>query len=245
MQLTDNWIDLIPQMINASRRKRARISEFEPIIVQHSTSAAEYASVCIDGPWPEAEDVIATDANASYQYAKRAIKGRWEKGEQSIATDSRFSTLYAKDVLRGPFPIGESAIASSSGNSLDYARHVLKGRFVAGEAAIAKTETDGASLEWARMYYELVVKNASDWASWTEDQIKLCPCWMYMYAKDYLKGRLPDVLHNHMIAFGMTLKDDYFVKKYFKAKRYQKKVKYRRKKKFSTIAEEVTAALGN
>jgi hypothetical protein len=132
-------------------------------------------------------------------------------------------------VIKGRFEKAEPAISLNATLSLDYARKVLNGRFVAGEAAIANTQT--ANHIWVKEYYNLVIKNPSDWESWSEDELKLSPCWMYLYAKDYLKGRLPDVLHNHMVVFGITLPNDYYVKRYFKAKRYQKKFKYRRKKK--------------
>lgn len=241
--ITPNWVELIPAMINQSRRKGVRIPEYEPIISQSPSGAADYASVCIKGLWPEAEDVIATDANASYHYAIKVVNGRWEKGEAIISTDANFATMYAKNVLRAPFPLGEAAIATNCSTAFDYARCVLNSRFILGEPAIAKTETEQGVLEWVKRYYDLFMNNPSSWSSWTTDQLKVCPCWMYMYAKDCLKGRLPDVLHNHMTAFGMTLKDDYYVKKYFKAKRYQKKVKYRRKKKFNSLADEVAASI--
>lgn len=245
-QMTDNWLDLVPNMISLAKRKGTRIEEFEPFIIQHPVSAANYASSIIRGPWQEAEESISTDANASYNYSRNVIRAKWEKGEEVISADAGLSLSYAKDVLKSPFAAGEAAIANDPRATLEYARHVLRGRFLAGEPCIAKTETTGlGGSSWVENYYESVVKSPADWHNWTEDQLKLSPCWMYNYAKDYLKGRLPDVLHNHMFAFSMTLKDNYYVKKYFKAKRYQKKVKYRRKKRFLSIAEEVNSLTQN
>ncbi len=240
--LTDNWIDLLPNMISLAKRKQTRITEFEPFIVQHPVAAADYASSCIHGIWPEAEDVISTDPNASDKYAERVVKGRWEKGEPIIATDPTVALHYATR-LGTPFPLGEEAIASRADTAFAYAQRVLKKRFILGEAAIARTETAGGDNGWVKRYYDYMIKSPADWHDWTEDQLKVSPCWMYLYAKDYMKGRLPEILHNHMLTFGITLKDNYYVKKYFKAKRYQKKVKYRRKKKFSSIVEEVESAI--
>ena len=205
--------------------------------------SADYASFCIKGVWPEAEDVIATNAFASLQYAKRCVVGRWEKGEQAMATDANVAYAYAREVTKCSFVLGEPAIATSAVKSVEYAQSVLKNRFPAGEAAIAKMQTANGDVTLAKRYYELFMQTPESWSDWTIDQLKVCPCWMYMYAKDCLKGRLPDLLHNHMLTFGMTLKEDYYVKKYFKAKRYQKKVKYRRKKKHSTLAEAAEASL--
>lgn len=241
MNITHNWINLMPNMISLSRRAGTRIPEFEPFLIQNPESAAQYANFVIKASWPEAEDSISTDANASYNYALNSIRARWEKGENVISTNPQLSLSYAINVLKGPFALGEPSIASNSTTAHAYAFRVLKSRFIAGEPAIAATETNGNTIEFVRAYYDAFMQNPDSWKTWTEDQLKICPCWMYMYAKDHLKGRLPDLLHNHMMAFGMTLKDDYYVKKYFKAKRYQKKVKYRRKKKFSTISEEINS----
>lgn len=248
-QLTQNWLDILPSMISMGRKKgytgqSSRIPEFEPFIIQDANSASDYAANCIKGPWPEAEDIISTDPKASFNYASKVIRGKWEKGESAISTDAGLSLGYAK-LTGSPFPLGEPAIASGASTSFSYAREILKGRFLLGEAVIAKMETEGNDSNWAVQYHEHIVNDPVKWRDWTEEQLKLCPCWLYAYAKDYARGRLPDVLHNHMLAFGMTLKDNYWVNKYFKAKRYQKKVKYRRRKKFGSIVEEVNSVLKN
>jgi len=240
MQLTDDWINVLPNMISLARRNSRRIPEFEPLIMQHPSSASMYACNCIHGPWPEAEDCIATDAGAALAYAKTVIKGRWEKGEAAIASDANASCSYARDI-KSVFPLGEPAIAAMVGSSFSYATDVIRGRFILGEKVIAELETLHGEVEWSLKYYTHVI--GGRWQGWTEDQLKISPCWMYLYAKEHIKGRLPDVLHNHMLAFGMTLKDNYYVQKYFKAKKYQKRVKYRRKKRFANIVDEVNSAL--
>jgi len=242
--LTDNWIDILPTMINYARRKNfGRIQEFEPFIQQHPLSAAEYAGIF--GPWPEAESVIATSAAASFLYAKKAIKGRFEEGECAIATDAQSSFCYAKDIIRSPFPLGETAIATHADLCTAYARDVLKSRFILGEKTLALAETE-KNLKNTLAYYQQVINTKPDhWKDWTEEQLKVSPCWLYLYAKEHIKGRLPDVLHNTMLVFGMTLKDNYYVKKYFKAKKYQKKVKYHRKKRSCNLADEVNSVLSN
>lgn len=228
MMIKDCWIEVMPSMLSYCRRN-GRNEDFEKLIIQHPTSAAEYASGVIKGAWEEAEDLIATDAAAAYNYARSVVRGRWEKGEEAIATDPYQSFQYARHVLKGRFEKGEDAISSDSGYSFQYARDVLRGRFIAGEPAIAALETDNKNALMTKHYYEFVVRNPSDWSTWNEDQLKHSPCWLYMYAKEYLKGRLPDFLHNTMNMYAMTIPDNYYVKRYFKAKRYNKKIKRRKK----------------
>ena len=49
----------------------------------------------------------------------------------------------------------------------------------------------------------------------------MCPCWLYLYAKDVIRGRLPNRLHNTMISFGMIDSSDKYVRKYCGSKKYQ------------------------
>lgn len=229
MQIQDHWIELMPSML-AYCRRNGRNEDFEKLIIQHPVSAAEYANICIRGPWEEAEDIIATDGNASINYARTVIRGRWEKGEDAIvASDPHISYQYARHVLKGRFHKGEENIAKDSNYAYQYARDVLKGRFIEGEAAIATLETENKNTLITKQYYDMFIHSPSDWSTWTEDQLKHSPCWLYMYAKEYLKGRLPDFLHNTMNMYAMTIPDNYYVKRYFKAKKYNKKIKRRKK----------------
>ena len=43
---------------------------------------------------------------------------------------------------------------------------------------------------------------------------------MILYAKDVIKGRLPTVLHNKMLCFGIVDSSDLYVKKYFGSQKY-------------------------
>jgi len=56
--------------------------------------------------------------------------------------------------------------------------------------------------------------------NWTPELALMCPCWLYTYAKDIIKGRLPSTMHNKMIVFGMIDSSDKYVKKYLGAKKY-------------------------
>ena len=232
--ITDNWVQVFPNMLHYASRTGGRVPEFEPLFIQDADAASDYASGSIHGRWLEAEEIIATSSGAALNYARKVIAGRWEPGEAAIATNPKDSYWYASYVLKGSFPEGEAEIAKHPELSFDYARDVIHGRFIAGEAAIGKLEVSGFNPKMALDYMNLWVKGSGfGWSGWTEDQIRVCPCWLYNYAKQHCKGRLPDNLHNSMLTFGMTINENYWVKKYFKAAKYQKKVKRRNPKEMA------------
>ena len=68
----------------------------EKLIAQSASTAHEYASAVIRGPWPEGEDAIASDPYYAFRYAKYIIKGRWPKGEDAIKQNSYWSENYKK-----------------------------------------------------------------------------------------------------------------------------------------------------
>ena len=57
---------------------------------------------------------------------------------------------------------------------------------------------------------------------WDEEVAKKCPCWLYYYAKDVIGGKLPEELHNLMLAEAIKDSNDPWVKKYSGAKKYQR-----------------------
>jgi hypothetical protein len=229
MKINEHWLSVLPNMIYHCRMNSVKVPEFEELIIQDANSASDYARNVLHTRWPEAESIILTNASASYSYASAIIGKRWEEAEDIISTDAQSSYQYAKFVLRSRFEKGEPAIATSSNLSMHYARDILKGRFIEGETTIAAEERKTGNSATSKAYYEMVIRDPDDWAGWTEDQLKHSPCWMYMYAKQFSKGRLPDFLHNIMTVFAMTIPDNYYVKRYFKAKKYNKKIKRRKK----------------
>jgi len=239
MSLAPHWEALLSHMVSTPRRitdfgdTPARVPEFESYIIQSAEHATSYAESVIRGPWPEAEDIILSDIQSSFKYAKSVIRGRWEKCESLIATDPSLAYEYAKFVLKGRFPLGEAAIATDSTQAYRYATQILKSRFIEGEAVIASTETVNRNTFTVKEYKEIFVgipKSSGyvGWAGWTEEQLMRSPCWMYLYAKECMDGRLPDTLHNSMIVFGMTIPENYYVKRYMKAKKYHKRIKRRK-----------------
>ena len=80
-------------------------------------------------------------------------------------------------------------------------------RFELGEAAISK------DAELSFWYAKYVIRG-----SWTQELAVMCPCWLFFYAKDVSKGRLPKAMHNKMLVFGMIDSSDKYVKKYLAKK---------------------------
>jgi hypothetical protein len=56
------------------------------------------------------------------------------------------------------------------------------------------------------------------WASWSMADLMKQPCWMFYYAKNVCRGRLPDVLDNCM---NFQDSENPWVKRYFSTKRYR------------------------
>ena len=82
-------------------------------------------------------------------------------------------------------------------------------RFELGEAAISKKEV------YANFYANDLVRG-----NWTQELAVMCPIWLYLYAKDVSKGRLPTTMHNKMLVFGMIDSSNRYVKRYLGSKKY-------------------------
>lgn len=59
------------------------------------------------------------------------------------------------------------------------------------------------------------------WSDWAAEDLIREPCWMFYYAKNVCKGRLPEVLDNAMTMKSFQDSDDPWVKRYFSTKRYR------------------------
>jgi len=168
------------------------------------------------------EQTLCSDAECSYKYARyvmnaenswdlarNVIKRRFVLGEAAISTSDEYSYQYAEWVIGGRFELGEAAISDNAWYSYWYAKEIIWERFKLGEAAISK------EAELYSLYAQHVIKG-----NWTPEIAVMCPCWLYTYAKDVVKGRLPAVMHNKMISFGIIDSSDKYVKKYLGAKKY-------------------------
>ena len=64
-----------------------RWPEAEPIIMESSFYASQYAWLVINGRWPKAEPIIMQDPYSAWSYARFVIKGRWPEAESHIMKD--------------------------------------------------------------------------------------------------------------------------------------------------------------
>ena len=203
--MNPNWAyDILRK--DPNHKDREALEQTISISAEYSCLYAEHV---IEGRFVLGEYVISKDAEYSYEYAKYVIKGRFELGEAAISESAEYSCLYAEHVIKGRFELGEAAISQEARWSYCYAGYVIHGRWELGEAAISK------DAKYAEFYAKYFMK-----ANWTPELAVMCPCWLYTYAKDVIKGRLPSTMHNKMIVFGMIDSSDKYVKKYLGAKKY-------------------------
>jgi len=70
------------------------------------------------------------------------------------------------------------------------------------------------------------------WSDWTAEELMRSPCWMFYYAKNVCKGRLPEMLDNCMTMKSFEDSENQWVRRYFGTKRYRT----RNKKALSQIS---------
>lgn len=137
------------------------------------------------------------------------------KYEPLIAQDGETACEYAINCLRDFFPLGEPAIAQDSYYSVKYVEYFSK-RLKEAEPMLAKSKGD------AEKYAE-IMRRKELWADWTVEELSRSPVWLFCYAKDYIKGPLPEQLHAAMMLFSFNDSKNEYVQRYFKTKRYQPK----------------------
>ena len=165
----------------------------------------QYATEVIGGRWREYENCLIEETLAAsddeddlediVEYAERVIKGRWREVEDFILVD----------------------VLGNSG--LPYAQNVIKGRWPAYENMLLKGRWDDCVI-----YSAEVIRGR--WQE-LEDRLAgagdtLTPGTLWEYASRVVNSRLPEELHNRMLAFAITSHNDPDIKRYFSTKKYQK-----------------------
>jgi len=104
----------------------------------------------------------------------------------------------------GPSTELEKIISQDARRSYGYARDIIKGRFQLGENAISQDIT--------RSYY--YARNVlGDRFQLAENTISQSAEYSYLYARDIIKGKLPEHMHNKMIAYAIA--NDEWAEDYF------------------------------
>lgn len=75
----------------------------------------------------------------------------------------------------------------------------------------------------AEKYAKLMGRES--WKEWTPEELMRHPCWMFHYAKNVCRGRLPEILNNAMTMKSFEDGDSQWIKRYFSTKKYRKRNK--------------------
>ena len=133
---------------------------------------------------------ISKSAKHSFRYAIK-FRTRFSLGEEAISKDASASLGYARDVTKERFILGEEAISKDANCTLGYAKEVIRGRFELGEEAISKIAA------FAFEYANDIIKGRFELG---ELAISSSKELSLKYALEVIKGKLPEDMHNKMIA---------------------------------------------
>lgn len=110
---------------------------------------------------------------------------------KTISKDAYYSRKIAEEIIKGRFELGEPAISKIPNEALWYARDVIKGKWEMGEEAIA------ISAEYSFLYAKEVLRGRfilGEPAIAQSDELAT------KYAMEIIKGKLPEEMHNVMLA---------------------------------------------
>lgn len=216
----------IPDSVKDLTRERAKefvlfalrssgASSYPTVLCEHDTARSPEISAMFGSvDWDSAEligDELPTKPHDAFNYIKM-VDAPVPELEPLIASVPDLAYLYAMN-FAGLFQAGEWAIAKNPSNSLNYAGG-LGTRIRDAEDMLAEDDTFAAKYGTIMTKHEL-------WDSWTKEELARSTVWMYQYAKDYIKGPLPDELRNLMYLKSVVEPDNVWIKKYFKAKKYR------------------------
>ena len=128
--------------------------------------------------------------------------------EHAILQDSACVVMYGRKYPRHPWPSAEQVILASDdvARMIEYAKSVVRGRWPVAEQAIAKDPDETLHAK----YTDLLTAADMD-----EEWAVKCPCWLSTYADKVIRGKLPEHLHNRMVAFGTVPPASPFLTQYF------------------------------
>ena len=116
------------------------------------------------------------------------------------------SYSYAKDVLKGRFYLAENFIKKYPEYAFEYAKNIIKGPWKDCEEYISQDYC------YSYKYSKYVLKNR--FILGEKNSLDQNSEYMYYYAKNIIKGKLPEELHNKMLALALDNQDK-FVVEYF------------------------------
>lgn len=197
---------------------RGRFEKGEKAIIEGCSGQelAYYAKNIMESRWPEAEEKIIKDPAGACDYACD-FEFRWPEAEAEIIKNADYSVRYANCVLNGRWPEAEENISKNSNASTKYASN-LKERFELGEEIIIKDALEGNC--WNLKNYLSQVLDGNRWdkleaaiENYEGDDERLIEL-IETYSNS-VSIKLPDFMHNRMIALAITNANDWSVKRYF------------------------------
>jgi hypothetical protein len=217
---------------------KSRWKDAEDFIGTDGKASYVYAKEVIKGRWTHGEKAVLSNPWMCCLYAEEVIKGRWKEAERIILACpySEPCAIYAKTVIRGRWKQAEPVILRDIHAAWDYVINVVQGRWRKAEALFATDARIAAyyaslinqrftTAEKIIATDELAAQKYADDVlahPWDPKVAILCPQWLYLYARDVIKGKLPEEMHNRMITFGVMGKENKWVTKYLKSKSLQK-----------------------
>lgn len=197
-----------------------RCEEIENSIIRLHYIAREYAEEVLNDRWIELEDYMeenCKDPADIYTYWRGVIEKhsgraseRWEKFEKIISSlppsESSASVVVSYcDECECRIAELEGHILSSPEHAFHYARDVIGERWPEAESVLLK------NIEIATNYIETFKFR---WPAY-EHKIRNKPKRIIYYARNVIKGKLPDELHNKMLMLSLSDKDKYYCDEYF------------------------------
>lgn len=183
-----------------------RCKDIENSIIKLYDIAREYATEVIKGRWDELEVYMEENCacpNELYQYAVSVVEGRWDKFEKiasSLPSSENLARIAALYCTRNKCKVDEleKHILQYPEYVFDYSTKVLDQRWIEAENNLLK------DIEVSTQYVENFCFRWPDY----ERKIRNKPKRILNYAKNVIRGKLPDELHNKMLMMALCDNDN-------------------------------------
>lgn len=176
-----------------------------------------YSTILMDEKWPEAEEKILKSCSACCDYCCK-FEYRWPEAELKIMECPIGCVRYADLVIGGKWPEAESVIAQDARSSIRYAKNIEE-RFEKGEDEIIKFFASNDS-SWEVTDYIKSVLNGERWEklenfieNFSGDE-EILSTLIEQYSSS-VEVKMPDFIHNRMLALAITNSNDWNVQRYF------------------------------
>lgn len=136
---------------------------------------------------------LENDPNFCYNYLSEISRNHptYEQCLKTISQDAEISVRTAENIMKGRFELAEPIIAKSPINSFYYAKNIIKGRWEMGEKAIASDTLSAFDYAKQVLHGRFILG---------ENAIAQDEHYSYRYATEIIKGKLPEEMHNMMLA---------------------------------------------